>query len=280
MKLSITITQIAHQPKILPLNKIIKSSAFTVKQLSQNAFISKEDENIRPTEVGTIVDYLSRYVLLADEHAFDVANDKAKQDLIHEIIPVKEYKKLLDQEERLGYLVKDLSDVDSLSDEAIYLATDICAWEDAFRSGRYVKPKVHPDKLTTEHIKMMIQRVEEFFEEFGWPIRDAFFAKTENGFVSGDGDYLLKHTLLDLKVSVQTTMQISWVRQLLLYYTLGFYNHFNNENIERLMIFNARTNTVFFIDIADIDPSVFEFVYDAAEKQSKINERELRKYIN
>lgn len=46
------------------------------------------------------------------------------------------------------------------------------------------------------------------------------------------------------------------------------------------MIFNARTNTVFFIDIADIDPSVFEFVYDAAEKQSKINERELRKYIN
>ena len=75
-------------------------------------------------------------------------------------------------------------------------------------------------------------------------------------------------------------MQISWVRQLLLYYTLGFYNHFNKEDIERLMIFNARTNTVFFIDIADIDQSVFEFVYDAAEKQSKINERELRKYIN
>ena len=101
MKLPITITQIAHQPKILPLNKIIKSSDFTIKQLSQNAFISKEDENIRPTEVGTIVDYLSRYVLLADEHAFDVANAKAKQDLIHGIIPVKEYKKLLDQEERL-----------------------------------------------------------------------------------------------------------------------------------------------------------------------------------
>ena len=75
-------------------------------------------------------------------------------------------------------------------------------------------------------------------------------------------------------------MQISWVRQLLLYYTLGFYNHFNNENIERLMIFNARTNTVFFIDIVNIDQSVFEFVYDAAEKQSKINVRELRKYIN
>lgn len=90
--------------------------------MNPNTVISKEDENIRPTEVGTIVDYLSRYVLLADAHAFDVANAKAKQDLIHGIIPVKEYKKLLDQEERLRYLVKDLLDVDSLSDEAIYLA--------------------------------------------------------------------------------------------------------------------------------------------------------------
>ena len=80
MKLSITITQIAHQPKILPLNEIIKSSAFTVKQLSQNAFISKEDENIRPTEVGTIVDYLSRYVLLADEHAFVEEIDQLNQN--------------------------------------------------------------------------------------------------------------------------------------------------------------------------------------------------------
>ena len=60
MKLPITITQVAQQPKILPLNKIIKSSDFTIKQLSQDAFISKEDENIRPTDVGTRVDYLSR----------------------------------------------------------------------------------------------------------------------------------------------------------------------------------------------------------------------------
>ena len=95
MKLPITITQVAQQPKILPLNKIIKSSDFTIKQLKPNTVISNEDENIRPPEVGTIVDYLSRYVLLADEHAFDGANAKAKQDLIHGIIPVKEYKLML-----------------------------------------------------------------------------------------------------------------------------------------------------------------------------------------
>ena len=81
MKLPITITQVAQQPKILPLNKIIKSSDFTIKQLNPNTVISKEDENIRPTEVGTIVDYLSRYVLLADEHAFDIVNDNSALEI-------------------------------------------------------------------------------------------------------------------------------------------------------------------------------------------------------
>ena len=42
------------------------------------------------------------------------------------------------------------------------------------------------------------------------------------------------------------------------------------------MIFNARTDTVYFVKIADIDDSVFEFVNNAAEKQSKKNEQVLK----
>ena len=60
MKLPITITQVAQQPKILPLNKIIKSSDFTIKQLNPNTVISKEDENIRPTEVGKLSNSLCK----------------------------------------------------------------------------------------------------------------------------------------------------------------------------------------------------------------------------
>lgn len=71
-------------------------------------------------------------------------------------------------------------------------------------------------------------------------------------------------------------MQIYWVRQLLVYYTLGFYNHFNDKKINSLMIFNARTDTVYYVKIADIDKAVFEFVNDAAEKQSKKNEQVLK----
>lgn len=68
-------------------------------------------------------------------------------------------------------------------------------------------------------------------------------------------------------------MQPYWVRQLLLYYTLGFYNHFNERVIKRLMIYNARVDTVFYINVTKVDKSVFEFVNDAAEKQSLINEQ-------
>ena len=48
------------------------------------------------------------------------------------------------------------------------------------------------------------------------------------------------------------------------------------KKINCLMIFNARTDTVYFVKIADIDKAVFEFVNDAAEKQSKKNEQVLK----
>ena len=42
------------------------------------------------------------------------------------------------------------------------------------------------------------------------------------------------------------------------------------------MIYNARTDTGYYVKIADIDKAVFEFVNDAAEKQSKKNEQVLK----
>lgn len=74
-------------------------------------------------------------------------------------------------------------------------------------------------------------------------------------------------------------MQIFWVRQLLLYYTLVFLNHLNDEKIDRLMIYNARADMIFYADMADIDDSVFEYVNDAAEKQSLVNEKLIKQMM-
>lgn len=79
MEIPIKISQFAKMPKLLPSNKIIRSSAFTAKQLSTTGMISKDEETISAGSVGTMVDYLTRSILLADDHAFDVANIQLKR---------------------------------------------------------------------------------------------------------------------------------------------------------------------------------------------------------
>ena len=275
MEIPIKISQFAKMPKLLPLNKIIRSKAFTAKQLGTVGMISKDDETIVAGNVGTMVDYLTRAILLTD-YAFDVANIQLKKDFDQGLVSPDDLVKVVDEKERLKKIAKATSEIDDLPDEVFKIARDVCAWEEAYRSGIYVKPETYPDKVTISHIREMLKRVEHFFEEYGWPTRDAFIASTKNNCLAGEGDYLLKDTLVDLKVSNAQSMQIYWVRQLLVYYTLGFYNHFNDEKINSLMIFNARTDTVYFVKIADIDDSVFEFVNNASEKQSKKNEQVLK----
>ena len=279
MNMPVSITQFAKQAKSLPLNKIIKSQDFRTKHLSEDALISEADEIITPSNFGTELDYLTRFVMLADDHAFDLANIELKRYLDHGLITPAEFIRVINKEEKLGRLTENISEVDDIPDKVFGLALDICAWEVAFRTNKYIKPSVYPDRVTIKHMKVMMKRIEDFFDQFGWPTRDAFGASTKNGYLSGDGDYLLKNTIVDLKASNKTTMQIYWVRQLLLYYTLGFYNHFNDEKIDRLIIFNARVDMVFYINVADIDQSVFEFVNDAAEKQSIVNEKLIKQMI-
>ncbi|WP_248616419.1 hypothetical protein [Lactobacillus amylovorus] len=240
------------QAKSLPLNKIIKSQDFKIKHLSEDALISEADETITPSNVGTELDYLTRFVMLADDHAFDLANIELKRYLDHGLITPVEFMRVINKEEKLGRLTESISEVDDIPNEVFRLALDICAWEVAFRTKKYIKLTVYPDRVIIKHMKVMMKLIEDFFDQFGWPMRDAFIASTKNGYLSGDGDYLLKNTLVDLKASNVTKMQPYWVCQLLLYYTLGFYNNHNKEKIDHLMIYNARTDTVFYIDVADV----------------------------
>lgn len=45
------------------------------------------------------------------------------------------------------------------------------------------------------------------------------------------------------------------------------------------MIYNARADMIFYADMADIDDSVFEYVNDAAEKQSQVNEKLIKQMM-
>lgn len=279
MDIPVSITHFVKQPKFLPVNKIIRSRDFTAKHLSENALISEDDETITPSNFGTVLDYMTRCILLSDDHTFDLANIMLKRYLDQKLITADDVAETFDKELMLNQVPEKISNIDDIPDEAFDLATDICAWEIAYRTGNYVAPTQYPDQITVQHMKLMMKRIENFFNEYGWTTGDAFGASTKNGYLSGDDDYLLKNTLVDLKASNKTTMQIFWVRQLLLYYTLVFLNHLNDEKIDRLMIYNARADMIFYADMADIDDSVFEYVNDAAEKQSLVNEKLIKQMM-
>lgn len=167
MEIPIKISQFAKMPKLLPLNKIIRSNAFTAKQLGTVGMISKDDETIAAGNVGTMVDYLTRAILLTDDHAFDVANIQLKKDFDQGLVSPDDLVKVVDERERLKKIAKATSEIDDLPDEVFKMARDVCAWEEAYRSGMYVKPETYPDKVTISHIREMLKRVEHFFEEYG-----------------------------------------------------------------------------------------------------------------
>ena len=93
MEIPIKISQFAKMPKLLPLNKIIRSSA---KQLGIVGMISKDDETIAAGNVGTMVDYLTRAILLTD-YAFDVANIQLKKDFDQGLVSPDDLVKVVDK---------------------------------------------------------------------------------------------------------------------------------------------------------------------------------------
>ena len=97
--------------------------------------ISKDDETIAAGNVGTMVDYLTRSILLADDHAFDVANIQLEKDFGQGLVSPDDFVKVVNEKERLKKIAKNTSEIDDLPDEVFKMARDVCAWEEAYRSG-------------------------------------------------------------------------------------------------------------------------------------------------
>lgn len=72
--------------------------------------------------------------------------------------------KVVDEEEQLKEIAKATSEINDVPDEVFKIARDVCAWEEAYRSGMYVKPETYPDRITISHIREMLKRVEHFLK--------------------------------------------------------------------------------------------------------------------
>ena len=260
-KISVNISQCAENfsmkiPKELKTEKIIVDPDDTM-------YIAGDSESIKPSLMGTLIDYLTRIVICNDKSAFDFLRDirPSWDDLIENI-----------NEAFADYHAYTPSDIETnikkLNAYKVQTVVEVCKREQYFRSGNSddIKQEYTVDDNLLKHIKKLLIRNKKFFDRFGEsriigyhshfgikPNPVEYYGKSFDAlhvFIKGDGDYLLSNALMDLKVSSLNNDKSFWKKQLILYY-LGLdkeelnSNDINYNDIKYLINFNPRYNVAY-----------------------------------
>lgn len=211
-----------------------------------------EEENIHPILIGLCVDYMIRFIGgSSKEDAFSVSLGGACYlDFL---------RKQKISEKNAENLLKDIKGLD---DKSIINACKLVGYDVCVRTGNitYYRPveEINPDEKTIFNIRTMINRGINFLNQYG-PITVAGFG-VAGGCVCGDGDFLTKDTLWELKTS-KYRPKSEHTLQLLMYYLMGI-NSKHDEFIEikKLGIFNPRLNIVYLMNISDIPEDIINQV--------------------
>lgn len=260
-----------------PRGGYIRPSEFEIIVMDDGIILNSE-ENVHCTNIGMVVDYMSRFIIgnnkfeafkysikgaiCAAEFGFDEAIEVSKE-LITEII--------------------------GLDDKSIINACKLVTFDVWYRnplSAIFAKryEDINPDNATIHNIQTLIKRSVTFFEIYGPITKDGFsfepvkadnrlfkrMMKTGKGSYggytstvsSGDGDFLTDDTLWDFKVS-KTKPTNKHTLQLLMYWIMGL--HSGQEvfkNITKLGLYNPRLNTVYLLDISKISCDIIEKIED------------------
>ena len=240
-----TVTQRVKQFK-QPKGGFINPKQFSVSHSEDN--ITLNPENISASNVGTVVDYLTRFMT-------GTPKDKAFQIPIWGAMGVKDFDHCYDLLER----------VTGLDDDSIFAACQLTVYDVAYREGKiFYKPvdEIQPDMATIANIRTMVNRSLSFWKQYGPVVIDGFtfkggYTKTIS---SGDGDFLTADTLWDFKV-LSSPPKSTHTLQVLVYYIMGIHSvHSEFKRIKRLGIFNPRLNNVYLLDIDLLPADVIKTV--------------------
>ena len=239
----VSVTQRIKQIK-QPRGGYLPVKAFTVTTLDDGQVLNPE-ESIGASLVGTAVDYLMDGTIV--EEAFEISLLGARA---------------MRMEAKAFGLLDDVKGMDDLS---ITRACQLAGFDSAFRADPlFYRPveKIVPDQATIANIRTMVERSLSFFKAFGPVTADGF---TMEGaytatITTGDGDFLTKDTLWDLKVTTGKPNK-DHTLQLLIYYLMGRRSiHPEFQTIEKLGIFNPRQNTIYQLPIFKISYQVIKEV--------------------
>ena len=217
------------------------------------------DENISPSVIGTVVDYLTRSILNSIYKP-----DKKFVHCVAEafVISLEGYLRrarelgaeAIKNDKRNNVEIFQLLEcIKGLDDNSIIAACKAVTYDVWFRNPSHAMKALDadntlPDKQTISNIRIMVERCLSFFEEYG-PVISNGFTFEKGGYTkvvdSGDGDYLTEDTMWDFKVT-KNKVTSKHTLQLLMYWIMGKHSKqkiFKNINI--IGIFNPRLNVVY-----------------------------------
>lgn len=225
-----------------PLGGYLPYKSMEEKALKSNIeLVDIEKENISPAIVGTVVDYLTRFMSTKNvEDAFKISLEGSK---------------LAGQETYGKQLAKNIIGLDR---ESIQNACKLVGFDSVYRVGiKFYKPVAEANLDTISNIKEMVNRSLKLFIIYGPTKVNGFTFKGgyTNSIDAGDGDFLTQDTLWDFKVSKYPPKK-EHTLQLLIYYFMGknsIHDYFTP--IKKIGIFNPRLNKVYTYDIKKLDIS-------------------------
>lgn len=248
-----------------PRGGFVPVSKFEKIQLDDGKILNAK-ENISPSIIGTVVEYLTRIETGADnEDAFAISlrgarncgryYDKTAQVMNEALDLLNSIKKGLD-------------------DQSIINACKLASFDVWYRNLPYamsmnvsnvsnILNEINPDKETIENIKIMVERGKKFFENYG-PVKLAGFNFLPYGYSkivnAGDGDFLTKDTLWDFK-TIKGNITSKHTLQVFMYFLMGKKSGqelFND--IENIGIFNPRKNEIYLLNTNTISKETIEII--------------------
>lgn len=241
-----------------PMGGYLPLSKMNITEIQDNRKLA-DNENLHPSIIGMVVDYLSRFMSGTPvKDAFSISLKGSK---------VAEKFGFSDARAKAFVLLRHIKGVD---DDSIICACKLVTYDVWLRNTRYAmdalgEADTEPDKDTISNIRVMVERSVAFFEEYG-PVKVDGFTFETAGYTdvvdSGDGDFLTQDTLWDFKV-LSKNPSPKYTLQIIMYWIMG--QHSGKDifkGISRVGIFNPRLNVVYTIDVTDIGNDVIKQIED------------------
>lgn len=213
-----------------------------------------EEENIHGSNVGMIVDYMTRFLLTGDKNeAFAIPFMGAVA------ASMNGYPEMIKAAEKAENQICGLDDTSIIN---AYTLSRLDIWYRqtslAMTYGNVLEDGKMPDKDTIENVRTMIQRSVDFFQKEGEFVKAGFDLK--GGYSAtvraADGDYLFRKSICDLKVQRQA-LEKNASLQIVCYWLMGLHSGRKEfSEIDHLTIYNPRLNIAYRYDVAKMTPEL------------------------